>query len=526
MYRALPSRPFARRLRRLVGQSNAQALLDQAMRVFRISTEITALENPSTIPLRVVQALVQELGLPAASMVLENPETGELAYVADYGVPDAVKRMGFRAGGIAMGVFHSGQPHFVEDMGVDPGTNPSARPYFQAYACLPIRHQNRSFGLIFVNHGEPHVFSPTERNLLMTFANQTAIALESARLRRSEKQRNAALAALANLGRDLARSLDQEDLMRVLERTLRNQFPSLRCGAFWLQHEGQLHLQVLFGFGRQLLEPRTILLPGATILALGEGQGPDYLTPTALLGDLGLRPDALPAGFGEPQGLAVPLRTPEGLEGMIGLVLGSHPTQLGEADLDFLRTLADRAALALHNARLYATSRRAAERDGLTQVLNHTTFLLRLSEALEDCRRNKVPLSLLMLDADHFKRCNDAYGHPFGDRVLVALASVIRLQVRQTDGVGRLGGEEFAVFLPGAPEATASQVAERIRLAMESLRLDLPDGTPVPAPTVSQGIALAPQHAADTANLILRADEALYRAKAGGRNRVCVSSTV
>lgn len=521
--RPFSSRPFGRRMRRLLGPQHAQALLDQAMRVFRISTEITSLENPTAIPLKVVQALVQELGLPAASMVLEDPDTGELAYVADYGVPEAVKRMGFRAEGIAMSVFHSGQPHFVEDMGVDPGTNPSARPYFQAYACLPIRHQNRSFGLIFVNHGEPHVFSPTERNLLMTFANQTAIALESARLRRSERQRNAALAALANLGRDLARSLDQEDLMRVLERTLRNQFPSLRSGALWLQQEEQLHLQVLFGFGRQLLEPRTTLLPDAAILTSGDGQGPEPLPPLALLADLGLDHGVLPAGFGETHALAVPLRTPESLEGMIGLILGPHPAQLTEADLDFLRTLADRAALALHNARLYAASRRAAECDGLTQVLNHTTFLLRLSESLEACRRNRTPLALLMLDADHFKRCNDTYGHPFGDRVLIALASAIRLQVRQTDGVGRLGGEEFAVFLPGAPEATATQVAERIRLAMENLSLELPDGSLVKAPTVSLGIALAPQHATDPAELILRADEALYRAKAGGRNRVCVA---
>lgn len=515
--------PLARRLRRRLGHSHAQALLDQAMRVFRISTEITALENPSTIPLRVVQALVQELGLPAASMVLEDPDTGELGYVADYGVPSAVKRMGFRTDGVAMGVFHSGRPHFVEDMRLDPAASPTARPYFQAYACLPIRHQNRSFGLIFVNHGEPHVFSAPERHLLMTFANQTAIALESARLRRAEKQRNAALAALANLGRDLARSLDQEDLMRVLERTLRNQFPSLRSGALWLQQDEQLHLQVLFGFGRQLLEPRTTLLPDAAVLNSGDGQGPEPLPPSLLLKDLGLHEVTLPVAFGDTQGLAVPLRTPESLEGMIGLIFGPHPAQRSEADLDFLRTLADRAALALHNARLYAASRRAAERDGLTQVLNHTTFLLRLSEALEDCRRNKVPLSLLMLDADHFKRCNDAYGHPFGDRVLVALASAIRLQVRQTDGVGRLGGEEFAVFLPGAPESTAMQVAERIRLAMDSLSLDLPDGSQVKAPTVSLGIALAPQHANASADLILRADEALYRAKAGGRNRVCVA---
>lgn len=509
-----------------LGNLDEHRLLEQAIRVFHLSTEITALENPAAIPLRVVEALVQELGMPAASIVLADADTGKLVYAAEKGVPPEVKAMGFREGGIAMTVFRSGEAHFVEDMGHDPAANPQARPFFHAYACLPIRCRDATFGLIFVNYGEPHRFSPAERNILRTFANQTAIALDNARLRRAERQRSAALAALANLGRDLTRSLDQEELMRVLERTIRDQIPAFQCGAVWLREEDRLQLKLLFGFFGQGAEPRSLSANASSLQSLGEAGGLALVSSGTILEGLGLPMEPSPPGVLAGEELVLSLRTPEGLEGMIGLILGGLSANLGEAELDFLRTLGDRAALALHNARLYANIRRSAERDGLTQLLNRATFMLRLQESLEEALDKGQTLALLMLDADHFKRCNDLHGHAFGDQVLVALASAIQLQVRQTDGVGRLGGEEFAVLLPAVDLEKACEVAERIRAAIEVLRMHLPDGSQVPGPTVSLGIALAPAHGRDPAQLLLRADEALYKAKAGGRNRICVAAAL
>jgi diguanylate cyclase (GGDEF)-like protein len=193
------------------------------------------------------------------------------------------------------------------------------------------------------------------------------------------------------------------------------------------------------------------------------------------------------------------------------------------AELDFLRALADRSALALHNASLFSQSVQAARRDSLTQALNRGAFQARLNETFTEASEKRLPVALLMLDADHFKRCNDTHGHAFGDRVLVLLARTIRDQIRPTDTLGRWGGEEFAVILPGADAATARKVAERIRSAMTSLVLSLPTGEEVAAPTVSIGVACHPGPEQHPDRLMEAADAALYRAKAQGRNCVCLA---
>lgn len=158
--------------------------------------------------------------------------------------------------------------------------------------------------------------------------------------------------------------------------------------------------------------------------------------------------------------------------------------------------------------------------DGLTGLFNRRQILLRLEEECERARRREDGLSCLMLDVDHFKQVNDEFGHQKGDEVLKMIAEQLRTVLRVYDAVGRYGGEEFIALLPGADLATATAVAERLRVAIQTLVL-LP--TPLgPRPTtVSLGLARwKPSDTVDT--LIHRADEALYRAKAGGRNRIDV----
>ncbi len=129
-----------------------------------------------------------------------------------------------------------------------------------------------------------------------------------------------------------------------------------------------------------------------------------------------------------------------------------------------------------------------------------------------------------MLDIDHFKQYNDTYGHLVGDRILKALCTAIKHHVKQTDAVGRWGGEEFAISLPGASGADALRVAERIRLTMASLQVEDRDQRTMPVPTVSQGIAVYPQEANEIYRLVDLADRRLYIAKERGRNQVEPSS--
>jgi diguanylate cyclase (GGDEF)-like protein len=150
--------------------------------------------------------------------------------------------------------------------------------------------------------------------------------------------------------------------------------------------------------------------------------------------------------------------------------------------------------------------------DGLTGVFNHRRFHEALGHEVMRSTRSRRPLSVLMIDVDHFKALNDAYGHPAGDAVLRGLAEALSHELRATDLLARYGGEEFAVLLPEAPQERALQVAERLRAAVESKGLH--------GATVSVGVATFPQDGESAALLLSVADGALYRAKHRGRNRV------
>lgn len=159
-----------------------------------------------------------------------------------------------------------------------------------------------------------------------------------------------------------------------------------------------------------------------------------------------------------------------------------------------------------------------ARRDPLTGALNRRALRYALDEAERRRVKARVPTSLLLLDLDHFKSINDAYGHEAGDRVLVDLVEMLESRLRAQDGLFRLGGEEFVVVLPGTEVAEAEVVAETSRRTLAS-QLESPAG-PV---TASLGVAELGS-AEPVREWLARADEALYRAKRDGRNRVVVAS--
>lgn len=177
--------------------------------------------------------------------------------------------------------------------------------------------------------------------------------------------------------------------------------------------------------------------------------------------------------------------------------------------------LADRA-LALRRA--HEQARRLADIDPLTGLYNRRAWSQRLPATERDARARGVPLTVLFLDLDGFKQLNDRHGHAAGDNILLALAGVLRAELREEDVIGRHGGEEFVVALPGADEAHAMRVAERIRQRLKE-RSSMTVGVQC---TVSIGVAALQPHE-DTAQLLRRADAAMYAAKAAGRNRVVLS---
>ncbi len=200
-------------------------------------------------------------------------------------------------------------------------------------------------------------------------------------------------------------------------------------------------------------------------------------------------------------------------------------------EIDFCRIIANSSYHALKNARLFEKVmkekdylREIAIKDQLTNTYNHNFFYSRLEEEFERSARYGMPFSLVLLDIDNFKRINDTYGHRTGDLVLKELAAEIKNGVRKTDMVARYGGEEFAVILPHTAAPGAADEAERLRQAIENRSYA---GLFNEIITASVGVATYPRKGVvNSGDLVNLADDALYRAKGEGKNRVRVAERI
>lgn len=177
--------------------------------------------------------------------------------------------------------------------------------------------------------------------------------------------------------------------------------------------------------------------------------------------------------------------------------------------------------LAMVKERAELRFKAAAFSDALTGIGNRRAFMLKGEQLLEDSDRRQQSVALLLCDLDHFKRLNDSFGHPMGDRALIAFAQVSQAMLRKSDVFARIGGEEFACLLADTDDAIAFDVAERIRQAFAQLDLLAPGFL-----SVSIGIATTDKAGHTLSHLLSQADQALYRAKAQGRNRVQLVASV
>ena len=205
---------------------------------------------------------------------------------------------------------------------------------------------------------------------------------------------------------------------------------------------------------------------------------------------------------------------------MIGEIslLSAVPGAFTREHSNLVMAFAHHAAVTIANARLRAELQDQARRDSLTGALNHGAFI----ESLHQAAQTNNPLALIMLDLDNYKRYNDQYGHVVGDRVLGVTVQAIRAHIKQSDFVGRWGGEEFCIALLNSNSERAAIVAARIRKTLSTTRIENNSDAPIPPPTASQGIAAFPESAANVDELIDRADRALYQAKSRGRDQVVI----
>jgi diguanylate cyclase (GGDEF)-like protein len=222
--------------------------------------------------------------------------------------------------------------------------------------------------------------------------------------------------------------------------------------------------------------------------------------------------------------VAVPLRSREHVLGVLAVARPAGAPVFTEADVDTLQDLARHAGAAVANALAHEETRRLSVTDPLTGAGNFRQLSTTLAREVERATRFGRPLSVVMLDLDHFKAVNDTHGHPFGDAVLREFARRLQDCLREVDTVTRYGGEEFTVVLPETGADGAAAVAGRIVRAVRERPFAV--GVRSAQVTVSAGVAAFPDHGRTASEILRAADGALYAAKGAGRDRWCLAEVV
>jgi len=212
--------------------------------------------------------------------------------------------------------------------------------------------------------------------------------------------------------------------------------------------------------------------------------------------------------------VTVPLKAKDKV---IGVILADNIFDKKKANTDDIRMLtmlANQAGLAIENSKLYEKTVILSNSDSLTGLWNHGYFQHLLSMQIKQASEKKDVFTLLMIDIDNFKKFNDTYGHPSGDAIIKNISDIFREASRKIDIIARYGGEEFSIILPNTNKKDALVLAERLRKAVESNKN-------MKNITISIGIACFPQDSDIKEELIAKADNALYKAKETGKNKVC-----
>lgn len=379
---------------------------------------------------------------------------------------------------------------------------------------VPMRYDGFTVGVITLSKLGLDGFDADDLRLLLILADHAATAVESARLLARSQELARELRRLLDMSGELSESLDPRQVANLMAGHLVRAMGVDECAiSYW--DRASSRVESLGYYPPQRLDemepyfevagfPETlkVLERGITVIVDSEDASADPAEVELLRRD-GLRMLAM-----------LPLVAKGQAIGLVEM-FSKAEVRWDAQRLELARTMANEAAMALENARLYEDARKLADRDPLTSFYNHRYLHERLGEEIVRSQRGKRPLSMLMLDLDDFKLVNDTFGHLFGDRVLTWVAERIRSTLRASDIAARYGGDEFALILPETDAADACRAAERILAAFgDHPFVDEQRGS-VPM-AVSIGIATFPADGRTATDIIAAADSALYAVKRAG----------
>jgi diguanylate cyclase (GGDEF)-like protein len=391
---------------------------------------------------------------------------------------------------------------------------------------LPIVGHGMMLGAIIVGEArdpQREPFDVHKFSLLRTIAAQMGAVLQNVRLHESTQRQAERFAALVEIGRAISSTLELDALLELIHEQLSLAIPSdSYFVALYDQAGGVLDLRILVDEGQRFPSRKIPFGQGLATWVILKRR-------SLLIRHLSAEADSLPT-IPFPVGkdhrseswMGAPIIIGDDVLGLLA-VASYHPYAFNDDDMALLDAVAQQAALAIDNAHHHAEVEDQARRDSLTSVSNHGYLLKLLRDAFDCCMAATKPISVIMLDIDHFKMYNDECGHVVGDEILRLGAQIIQSHIKSTDAVGRWGGDEFMIVLPEASAEEAHGVAKRIGESLANAHLLGSHREEIRKPTLSQGIATAPFHATTIENLIVLADNMLYLAKESGRDRIQVA---
>ncbi len=509
-----------------MGRARHLEILNEVARIATADLELRPMLQ------RITDALMRHFGWEFVACVSVDPERDRFVCEAVSTLLPSAIHVGYTrplGSGVVGQVAAHGRPILLDDVRGE-ADYVETMPGTLSELCVPVRHGGRTVAILNLESTRLAAFHD-QLPLLETVAEQIAGAIASARLLQEVRRRAHLLEMVGELSRD---ALEAGQLDLLLDRVVHwvvEHFPLAIVSVLMADPERRLFYQtkraarvpLRVDTGTHWPVERGIV---GRAMRTGEAQ---------LVLDVRADPAYFEMNETVTAELVVPIRFRDRILGVLNLE-GDSPDVFSPENVVVFRTFADQIAGAIHMAAMNRALEEANERlrqanqrlerlshtDGLTGIANRRHFDEVLAVEWRRAERAGTPLSVVMLDLDCFKAFNDGLGHQRGDDCLRDVARALRGAVRRAgDLVARYGGEEFVVLLPAMDLRRAEQFAERLRARVEALRVPHPTSTVATVVTASLGVASAvPHRDSGPAVLLAAADDALYRAKRAGRNRV------
>jgi len=396
--------------------------------------------------------------------------------------------------------------------------------WIRSYLGAPIFRQDELLGFINLDVGTPNFFQPEHAERLKTFTNYAATAITNAKLYSETRFRAEEMSILYEVSLAIAAGVGLEKTTQAVFRQLQKVIPiDLFFLALYEPTEKKVSYFMYQKNGERIeIEPFYLMQKPTLTRYVTQKKETIYIADFKAE-DAEVEEDEIikVPGFDIRAFLGVPLILRGEVIGVLS-VQASHQNAYDANQIRLVETIAQQTSIAMDNAKLFERMQEMAITDSLTGLYNRRYFYMVLDNEFERAKRYQTPLSLIMIDIDHFKKVNDKFGHLVGDDVLRSISEICMKLLRQSDNMFRYGGEEFMIILPVTKQEEAFNVAERIRNTIEEAVIKTKKGNV--KTTLSIGVSEYGESHSEPSGFIESADRTMYEAKKAGRNCVRVFS--